>query len=98
MKAAVFGGGISGLLATLQLLNRRSISEVILIENGPKLGGLLASNNFGDLQVDMGTHLLSSNECEEINQTLGLYPNKLMQEVKSAIGHALNGAVYKTNF
>lgn len=98
MKAAVFGGGIAGLLATLQLSNRRSISEVILIENGSKLGGLLASNNFGDLQVDMGTHLLSSNECEEINQTLGLYPNKLMQEVKSAIGHAINGAVYNTNF
>ena len=38
MKAAVFGGGIAGLLATLQLLNRRSVSEVILIENGPKLG------------------------------------------------------------
>ena len=46
----------------------------------------------------MGTHLLSPNECEEINQTVGLYPNKFMQEIKSTIGHALNGAVYKTNF
>ena len=96
MKAAVFGGGIAGLLATLRLLNSRSISEVILIENGPKLGGMLGSNKFGELQVDMGTHLLSPNGCKEVNQTLGLYPNKLMREIKAANGHAINGAVYKT--
>ena len=98
MKAVVFGGGIAGLLTTLQLMKCEKISEIFLIENEKKLGGLLGSDDFGKIKVDRGTHLLSATDCTEINQILGLFPGKVMKEVTIRNGHAIRGVVYKKQF
>ena len=98
MKVVVFGGGISGLLATLQLEKNDLVSEILLLESSPTLGGLLKSEDFSGLKVDFGTHLLASTGQVEIDNLLGLHASDIMCETLISSGHAINGALNRTNF
>lgn len=57
-RIAVIGGGLAGLSAAHRLLElsgeRRSEIRVTLIEAGPRLGGIVGSEQIGDYLVDVG--------------------------------------------
>ena len=52
MRAAVVGGGVSGLTAALELLERGA--EVTLFEASPRLGGALQTHRQDDLLLELG--------------------------------------------
>ncbi|HEX7353414.1 MAG TPA: hydroxysqualene dehydroxylase HpnE [Mycobacteriales bacterium] len=55
MRAVVVGGGLAGLTAALDLVDRGH--DVTLLEARPRLGGLTASFPRGGLTVDTGQHV-----------------------------------------
>jgi len=68
-EAVVVGGGICGILSALLLASRDE--QVTLIEQSPRLGGLLNSfHNEDGLAFDYGTHFVLKTGIEEVDALL----------------------------
>lgn len=64
IRAAIIGGGITGLTAASQLLKAPACTNVTIFEKSPKLGGWLQSErvpvNGGDVLFEYGPRTLRS--------------------------------------
>lgn len=65
MTVLVVGGGILGMVASF--ISAKRNKDVILVEAGPNLGGLLRGPQFEERYFDYGTHLLASTGIPEID-------------------------------
>jgi protoporphyrinogen oxidase len=63
-RSVVIGGGISGCVAALRLA--RAGREVVLLERGPNLGGLVVSFEIGGTPLECFYHHVFPNEREMI--------------------------------
>ncbi|WP_371194144.1 NAD(P)-binding protein [Glaciecola sp. SC05] len=54
---AIVGAGIAGIYAAIISKTLRPNLNVVLIEQAPTVGGLLASKTFGEMEFDYGTHV-----------------------------------------
>jgi oxygen-dependent protoporphyrinogen oxidase len=58
VRAVVVGGGISGLAAAWELLNRDDVDDVTVLERAGRVGGVLAGGDLGGCPVDLGAEAL----------------------------------------
>lgn len=65
LRVAIIGGGISGMVAALRLGELAAGSKTIqleLFESGPRLGGLVASEQIGDYLIERGADSFITNK------------------------------------
>ncbi|MFJ7838525.1 NAD(P)-binding protein [Lysinibacillus sphaericus] len=67
-EVVIVGGGIVGIFSALFLADK--YKNVTLIENSGKIGGLLNSKKFEDIEFDYGTHIVNETMIKEIDDIL----------------------------
>jgi len=71
---AVVGGGISGLVAAWRLVTAPDAPRVVVLEAGPRFGGVLRVGDVGPVEVDLGAESLLARRPEAVDlvRELGL--------------------------
>ena len=67
---AIVGAGIAGIYAAIISKTLRPDLNVVLIEQGDRIGGLLASKTFDNIEFDFGTHVPRLTGHETIDRLL----------------------------
>jgi protoporphyrinogen oxidase len=95
-RIIVVGGGISGLVAALELLEGDSL-EVTLLEGSDQLGGLGASFQYEDLWIDKFYHCIMSTDDYLLNliEEVGLADELYWKE--TGMGFIASGVHYPFN-
>lgn len=67
-ELVIVGGGIVGIFSALFLADK--YKNIFLIENSERIGGLLNSKKFEDIEFDYGTHIVNETMIKEIDDIL----------------------------
>ena len=98
---AVVGGGIGGIVASYTLKNDLPDCNVVMIEAGRRLGGLLGmSAKFNQHHFDIGTHIPAQTKIEELDDFLfsSVCSNDDWNEIiRIKGGHYFNGKLDATH-